>query len=247
MMAGAICDCALLPAIRAGRGWKGRARMLKQLALGSAGVITGTLVGIYASTIPLLLRRGPGRRKALAGMMTIGGAVEACRATRLTGWDLVAFAQYLTARKFTYSRLNPWDSPAQAFACGQGYCQQQALALKQIYDRLGIPTRVVFAMRCHFPPGIVDGTWEPGCVSPHSWLRVTLDGEERDVCPGATSNTPGDYHFEVLSPVRTLQPWMRPFSHLGSVLTNVRRAAVAQRRLHAEQRLFRLEVDSLVL
>jgi transglutaminase-like putative cysteine protease len=221
--------------------------MLKQLALGSAGVITGTLVGIYASTIPLLLRRGPGRRKALAGVTTIPDAVEACRATRLTGWDLVAFAQYLTARKFTYSRLNPWDPPAQAFACGQGYCQQQALALKQIYDRLGIPARVVFAMRCRFPPGIVDGTWEPGCVSPHSWLRVTLDGEERDVCPGATSNTPGDYHFEVLSPVRTLQPWMRPFSHLGSVLANVRRADAAQRRLRAEQGPFRLEVDSLAM
>jgi hypothetical protein len=221
--------------------------MMQKLALGSLGVITGTLVGIYASTIPLLLRRGPARHKALAGVTTIADAIEACRTTRLSGWELVAFAQYLTARKFTYSRLNPWDSPAQAFACGQGYCQQQALALQQIYDRLGIPARVVFAMRCRFPPGVVDGIWEPGCVSPHSWLRLTLDGEERDVCPGAVSNTPGDYHFEVLSPVRTLQPWMRPFSHLGSVLTNVRRAEAAQRRLHAEQGRFRLEADSLAM
>lgn len=219
--------------------------MLKRLAFGAVGIIVGTMGGIYASTIPLMRRRGPAQHKALAGVMTIGDAVEACRATRLTGWELVAFAQYLAARKFTYSRLNPWDSPAEAFACGQGYCQQQAVALKQIYDRLGIPARVVFAMRCRFPPGVVDGIWEPGCISPHSWVRVTLDGEERDVCPGAVSNRPGVYHFEVLSPVRTLQPWIRPFSHLGSVLANVRRAAAAQRCLRAEQGLFRLTADTV--
>jgi hypothetical protein len=218
--------------------------MLKKLALGSLGVIAGTLAGIYASTIPLMLRRGPARHKALAGVTTIADAVAACRATRLTGWDLVAFAQYLTARKFTYSRLNPWDSPAQAFARGQGYCQQQAVALKQIYDRLGIPAHVVFAMRCRFPPGVVDGIWEPGCVSPHSWLHVTVDDEERDVCPGAVSNTPGVYHFDVLSRVQMLQPWMRPFSHLGSVLANIHRADAAQRRLRAEQGLFRLTADA---
>jgi hypothetical protein len=219
--------------------------MLKKLALGSLGVISGTLVGIYASTIPLLLRRGPAQHKVFTGVTTIADAVEACRATRLTGWDLVAYAQHLAARKFTYSRLNPWDTPARAFACGQGYCQQQAVALKQIYDRLGIPARVVFAMRCRFPPGVVDGIWEPGGISPHSWLRVTVGGEERDVCPGAVSNTPGVYHFVVLSPVRTLQPWMRPFSHLGSVLANVRRAAAAQRGLRAEQGLFRLTADTV--
>ena len=219
--------------------------MLKKLALGSLGVITGTLLGLYMSTIPLMLRRGPAKPKALAGVTTLADAVAACRATRLTGWDLVAFAQHLTACKFTYSRLNPWDSPAQAFARGQGYCQQQALALKQIYDRLGIPARVVFAMRCRFPPGVVDGIGEPGCVSPHSWLRVTLGGEERDVCPGAVTNTPGVYHFEVLSQVHTLQPWIQPFSHLGSVLANVRRADIAQRRMQGEQGLFRLTAEPI--
>jgi hypothetical protein len=50
------------------------------------------------------------------------------------GWKLVA-------RKFTYSRLNTWDTPPRAFVRGRGHCEQQALALKAVYDALGIQTR----------------------------------------------------------------------------------------------------------
>jgi hypothetical protein len=46
--------------------------------------------------------------------------------------------QNLAAKKFTYSRLNTWDTPSRAFERGIGYCEQQALALKKIYDKPGI-------------------------------------------------------------------------------------------------------------
>jgi hypothetical protein len=45
----------------------------------------------------------------------------------------------------------------------------------------------------------------------------------RDVCCGSRSNTPGVVHFTVLSGVKPLTPWLRPFSHLGSVIENIRR------------------------
>src|SRR5690242_17309782 len=72
------------------------------------------------------------------GVTTIEDAVAACHATGLRSWDLVAYAQQLAARKVTYSRRNTWDTPAHAFQRGRGYCQQQALALKRIYDHLEI-------------------------------------------------------------------------------------------------------------
>jgi hypothetical protein len=56
------------------------------------------------------------------------------------------FLQHLAASKFTYSRLNTWDTPSRAFERGMGYCDQQAAALKHIYDRLGIASRPVV---CH--------------------------------------------------------------------------------------------------
>ena len=44
------------------------------------------------------------------------------------------------------------------------------------------------------------------------------------------TNRPGLTHFEVLSEARPLSPWMRPFSHLGSVIENARRDRQALRR-----------------
>ena len=38
----------------------------------------------------------------VVGITTIDDAVEACRRTHLQGWDLVAYAQNLAVKKFTY-------------------------------------------------------------------------------------------------------------------------------------------------
>ena len=103
------------------------------------------------------------------------------------------------------------------------------LALKLIYDRLGIHSEPVFALQCRFPPRVIHGLPEPECLSPHTWLRVRVEGEQRDVCPGSPANRPGVMHFEVLSQVRPLSPWIRPFSHLGSGVENARRDRKALR------------------
>lgn len=178
------------------------------------------------------------------GVTTIEDAVDACRNTGLRSWNLVAYAQQLAARKVTYSRRNTWDTPACAFERGRGYCQQQALALMRIYTQLGIQARPVFATRCAFPPKMVDGMPWPGGVSGHVWLRVTLEGDERDVCPGSLDNMPGVTHFRVLSKVHTLYRWLRPWLHLASSLENMRRDRVAWRLASATSpAVFRLQCE----
>jgi len=199
-------------------------------SLGAAGVFT-----VFLLTIPLHRRLPKQSHVSLDGVVTIDDAVEACRRTHLQGWDLIAYAQNLAARKFTYSRLNTWDTPSRAFERGMGYCEQQALALKKIYDRLGIETRPVFAMRCKFPARVVDGVPWPGGVSGHAWLRVRIGDEERDVCSGSVNNTPGVTNFEIRSKVLTWQPWIRPFTHVGSSIENIRRDMVARYSLKEER------------
>lgn len=203
--------------------------MFKKMLLAFASIGAAGAFTVFLLTIPLLRRLPKQSRVSLDGVMTIDDAVEASRRTHLQGWDLVAFAQNLAARKFTYSRLNTWDTPSRAFERGMGYCEQQALALKKIYDRLGIETRPVFTMRCEFPPKMIDGIPSPGGISGHAWLRVRIGDEERDVCSGSVDNKPGVTNFEILSRVLTWQTWMRPFTHVGSSIENIRRDMVARR------------------
>ena len=188
--------------------------MLKLLAL-SATIGVGGAIGALALLTARMYRRLPTPGLvAIDGIATIADAVAACQRSGLSGWELVAYAQQLVAHKFTYSRLNTWDTPARAFKRGRGYCEQQALALKAVYDALGITTRPVFAVRCAFPSKTV--------------LRVQVGYEERDVCPGSVENTAGHTQFQALSPVHSWAPWLRPFTHVGSSLENIRRDLVAQ-------------------
>jgi len=211
--------------------------MFKKIALPLTGLSTVGVLSVYLLTIPMLRRLPKQSHVTMDGITTIDDAVEACRRTQLKGWDLVAYAQNLAARKFTYSRLNTWDTPARAFERGMGYCEQQALALKMIYDKLGVETKPVFCMRCKFPGKVVDGAYWPGGISGHAWLRAKVGDEERDVCSGSANNTPGVTHFEVLAKVRTWYAWLRPFTHVGSSIENIRRDMMAQRSLKAHSLL----------
>ena len=208
--------------------------MLKKMLLVLTSISAVGALTIYLLTLPLLRRLPKQGRVSMDGIITIDDAVDACRETQLQGWDLVAFAQNLAAKKFTYSRLNTWDTPSRAFERGIGYCEQQALALKKIYDNLGIVTRPVFCMRCKFPAKVVDGVYWPGGISGHAWLRVRVGDEERDVCPGSVNNTPGVTNFEVHSSVLNWYPWLRPFTHVGSSIENIRRDMMAQQSLKRE-------------
>lgn len=210
--------------------------MFRQLGFAFIGIGVTGAAAVCALTIPMLRRLPEHSRVSMDGITTIDDAVEACRRTHLQGWELVAYAQRLAARKLTYSRLNTWDTPSRAFVRGMGYCEQQALALKHIYDGLGIETRPVFALRCVFPAKSVDGMPWSGGLSGHAWLKVKIAGEERDVCPGSLANTPGVTHFRVLSRVYTWYSWLRPFTHLGSSLENIRRDMAARSALSSRPR-----------
>lgn len=205
--------------------------MVRKMVLAFVGLGVASVVALYVLTIPLLRRLPKPSRVSMDGITTIDDAVEACQRTQLHGWDLVAYAQYLAARKFTYSRLNTWEPPSRAFERGMGYCDQQALALKKIYDRLLIESRPVFAVRCTFPAGVVDGMPWPAGVAGHTWLRVRSGDEELDVCPGSVNNRPGVTHFEILSKVQTYEPWIRWLMYVPSSITNIRRDMRARRGL----------------
>ena len=178
-------------------------RMLPFLAAAGTGLLM--LPGA------LRLRRLKYGRTAVGGVVNMKDAVQACRRTGLQGWDLVKFAQQLTARKFaTYSTLNVWDPPGRAFICSTGYCTQYNLALKHILDRLGFETTAVFAPKVR----ILDNeAWRMG----HTWLRVTIEEETRDVCAGRVENEPGKVHFVPLSKVYAGRPLTMFLTHLGMV------------------------------
>jgi hypothetical protein len=190
-----------------------------------AGFFIGFLSFVFLITLPGMLRLPRPGWTTLEGVTTIEDAADACQKSGLKGWELAAYAQRLAARKFSYSRRNAWDTPARAFKRGMGYCQQQALALKMIYDRLGIESRPVYTTRAMFPPIVGHGVYEPEIISGHTWLRVRIDGEERDVCPGRVGNYPGKIHFVVFGKVQLLTPGLAVVSHFGSTIVNVLRDA----------------------
>jgi hypothetical protein len=177
-----------------------------------AAALTATAVGLWLLMLPatLALRgRGPVSSDEIE---SLDDAVAACRRCGLGGWELVTFAQRLVYRKFThYSCRNLADTPAQAFRRGMGYCTQYNLALKQILDRLGFETLAVFSLQVR----VVD---EPDWAMGHTWLRVRVDGEVRDVCAGHADNLPGRVNFTPVAPVWAGNKYVFLLTHLGMIL-----------------------------
>jgi hypothetical protein len=91
-----------------------------------------------------------------------------------------------------------------------GYCTQYNLALNLILQRLGLQTQIVFALKTHF---FDNEDWQMG----HTWLRVTIAGETRDVCAGSVDNEPGKVNFEPLSAVNKGNSLIMFLSHLGLI------------------------------
>lgn len=186
------------------------------LALLGVAVLTFCTYGLTCRGVGLFRRHeGVG----MNGIVTISDAVNACRQSGLKDWELAAYAQSLVAHKMSYSRTNPWDSPETAFQQGQGYCMQQAQALEKIYQGLGIPCRLVYADECRFWSTDFTHT----VVISHAWLKVKINGEEKDVCPGSVNNFPGFTDFDVLKGERNLKTPFRPLTHIAFVLGNISR------------------------
>lgn len=79
------------------------------------------VAGAGVLSLPGALKLRGYRRTAVDGVTTIDDAVEACRPSGLAGWNLVAFAQRLVARKFSiYSTRNLRDTPVRVFEHGMG-------------------------------------------------------------------------------------------------------------------------------
>ncbi len=194
----------------------GAKKRVVPLALLGVAVLTFCTYGLTCRGVGLFKHR---EGVAMNGILTVEDAVAACKDTGLKGWELVAYAQSLVAHKINYARTNPWDSPETSFRQGQGYCMQQAQALEKVYNALGIQCRLVYADRCRFWSSDLTNT----VVISHAWLKVTINGEEKDVCPGDINNFPGYTNFDVLSKVKNMKTPLRPLTHIAFVLGNISR------------------------
>jgi len=154
-----------------------------------------------------------GRRQGLAPL-TIAQAVERLQSSSLSGWDLVEAARALVEERMQYSRRNSFDPAPKAFERGYGYCQQQAFALAEIINRLGIQVRVVHAFRNRFPDGRVGG---------HAWVEVTLDGEVRFIDSIFYDTESNSIGFTPLSKVWGYNLPFRLFSGWGCTAANAQR------------------------
>lgn len=126
--------------------------------------------------------------------------VAGCRASGLSGWDLIDHATHLVDRQFTrYSVLHPWESATTAFARRRGFCSQYNGALAGVLRRLGFDAWAVYAARVRIDDHL---DWRFG----HTWVRVRLNDEVRDACARLPQNRAGDVHFVPVTPVRPLTP-----------------------------------------
>lgn len=182
-------------------------RALKTIA--STAAVAASLTGLMlAPALKDLVKRQP---TGARGVVTLEGAYRLCKKTHLQGWELVDFATRLVHDKFRiYSCRNLWDPPRLAFKYGMGYCTQYNLALAALLRRLGFEVQPVFALKI---ASRSNPDWQMG----HTWLRVTVDGETRDVCAGSADNTAGAVDFRPLTPVYPGRAPILLASHLGLI------------------------------
>jgi transglutaminase-like putative cysteine protease len=151
-----------------------------------------------------------------------------CRRSGAAGWDLVDQASRLVHDRFTtHSVLHAWEQPETAFRRRRGYCTQYNGALAQILRRLGFDAWMVYAARVRFDD---DAEWTLG----HTWVRVRLDGDVRDVCARSASNRPGFAGFICLGRVRRFGLVSGAASGAGTAA--VAFAAVLLARFRGQQR-----------
>ena len=185
-------------------------RTIGKVVLLAVGAVVVALP-LYA--LPATLTLAAGRRPGLDALTLEEAAVQLA-ATGKAGWDLVEAARALTAERMQYCRRNSFDSPAKAFERGYGYCVQQAHALAALLGRLGIEAKVVQAFRNRFPDGTVGG---------HAWVRVTVDGEERDIDLLFYDPETAELTFSSLTEVTNHTPLIKLLTQWGEAAVNAHR------------------------
>lgn len=176
-------------------------------------VVVAIIVGMPLYALPATLSLPAGRRPGIEAL-TLEGAARQLLATGKTGPALVEAARALVAERMHYCRRNSFDSPATAFQRGYGYCTQQAYALVELLARLGIEAQPVYAFRNRFPDGTVGG---------HTWVRVTVDGEERDIDSLFYDAGTGELIFTPLTSVRVHTPLFKWATKWGEAAVNAHR------------------------
>lgn len=177
------------------------------------------VAAIY-SLPPYIKLRNRGVTSIRDNVVTIHDAVVYLRNKELKEWILVKEAQKLVAEKMEYSRRNNWDTTEKAFARGMGYCLQQADALRIILLELGVQARLVQCTRNIFPAKKIHEYYSKGGTCGHVWLRVRINGEEKDVCPGNINNEPGVIHFKINGKVTNYSGIIKILGHIGSAYMN---------------------------
>ena len=149
--------------------------------------------------------------RALQEIETLDDAVAVCQRSGLSGWELVTSAQRLWSyHQFAFYSCRTCGIRQRSLPTRHGILHQNNLALKQILDRLG------FASRLSLVQVRVRQPW-PDWSMGHTWLRVTVDGETRNVCAGHADNLPGQVNFTPLAPVWPGSDLVLFLTHLGMV------------------------------
>lgn len=90
--------------------------MIRKVLFAVTGLVLIYTLCVGLACVPGLLLLPKEKTTTVDGITKLEEAVCACMVSGTTGWDLVEYAQKLTAKKFTYSRRNSWESPEKAFA-----------------------------------------------------------------------------------------------------------------------------------
>jgi transglutaminase-like putative cysteine protease len=191
----------------------GSVRSLRTFGMVAMGVVGATIVGLPLYALPATRSLPPGPRPGIEEM-ALAEAADRLKGTGKKGANLVEAARALVADRMQYCRRNSFDSPQKAFQRGYGYCTQQAYALTDLLARLGIESKPVYTFRSRFPDGKVGG---------HTWVRVTLDGEERDLDLLFYDADMGEPTFIPLSTVRHHTPLFKWVTQWGEAAVNAHR------------------------
>lgn len=176
-------------------------------------VAVAIIIGLPLYALPATLSLAAGRRPGIE-KLTLEDAAVRLAATGQTGPALVEATRALVTDRMQYCRRNSFDSPTTAFQRGYGYCVQQAYALADLLARLGIEAKVVQAFRNRFPDGTVGG---------HAWVRVTVDGEERDIDLIFYAAETGELTFTSLTSVTNHTPLFKLVTQWGEAALNAHR------------------------
>ncbi|AQP49917.1 arylamine N-acetyltransferase [Tessaracoccus flavescens] len=157
---------------------------------------------------------------------TVEGLIERCRRTGLSGRELADEAVLTVAETYpTHSLWHLAESPARSLRSHRGWSHQYNTVLSEVLRGLGFQTRLVHAAR-------VRGFGHPWWLSGHSWVKVTIDGRERDACASSPVSRVGRLPFVPVTaelPLRTVTRWAVGAALIPFVVLEVWRAWLSGR------------------